>query len=1088
MTPYTTNDLNQYTQVGDTTYHYDSDGNLTAKIAPAGTTAYTYDDQNRLVEVSSPDGHWLYTYDAFGSRVRVDDNGAVTDFVVDPIGFGDVVGEYDHGSGTQNASYDHGVGLLTRTDVPEGQATVYTFDGMRNTSEHTNALGSSVNAYSYSYLPFGESRIGTGTEANRRQFSGADGVISELNGLHYMGARFYDSRIGHFISRDPIGELGGVNLYAYAANAPTMFNDPLGLSSRRHGSPPGLTGRSGEGDVGDLMEYLGDLVGIGSDIWQGQHGKMAWWYYDREAGEYIYTWVNDSEFDRLANERAGRKYFGSDYDYKWWDGNGNVHNGHKPERFRFPFDGQAKPLPPINVPWVTDVQPTRPSDPNGKTGPAGYGAQHLLASGSVLPYRISFENAASAAVPAQVVTVTDQLDSDLDWTTFELTEIGFGDVRLAVPPKAQHFETTVPMTFNGTAFEVQVEAGVHLATGQVYTNFYTTDPATGLPPPVDIGFLPPEDGTGRGNGFFAYLVKPKAGASPGTEIRNVALITFDYQETIATNQVDPHDPSQGTDPNREALNTIAPAAVTLSLASSGGGSVPSPGSGTFTFDWGAAVTLTAVPDAGFRFVSWSGDAGTIADINAANTSIGVYDNFSVTANFEAAAAVTPSPTAPPAVPTATVSSAPTPTPTPTSTATASPTRTATATATSTPTYTPTRTATVTATGTPTFTASATRTATPSVTPTRTATPTTTATNTPTTTSSPTSTPTRTPTSTATTTPTSTSTQIPTPTRTFTNTPTATSTNTATRTPTATSTQTGTPTRTATLTQTATSTLTSTQTPTATKSSTPAATATLTNTPTRTATPTATATLTSTATNTATASSTAPRTPTSTPTPTVTPTPTPTGTATSTQTRTPTQTASPTPTATSTVTATRTSTTTATQSPTQTQTATATDTPTASPTHTPTATSTPTDTPTRTVAVTATPTSTPTATPTPTGPPTGTATLTPSATATSTPTATASSTPSATGTVTSTPTASPSPTATMTPTPSATATAPRCSGHCDGGGIVTVDELLTLVNIAIGNADVSTCDTGDANHDGHVTVDEILGAVNNALSGCPSVSS
>jgi len=59
----------------------------------------------------------------------------------------------------------------------------------------------------------------------------------------------------------------------------------------------------------------------------------------------------------------------------------------------------------------------------------------------------------------------------------------------------------------------------------------------------------------------------------------------------------------------------------------------------------------------------------------------------------------------------------------------------------------------------------------------------------------------------------------------------------------------------------------------------------------------------------------------------------------------------------------------------------------------------------------------------------------------------------------------------------------CFGDCDGNGSVTVGELLTIVNIALGNADVSSCNPGDANHDGQITVDEILAAVNNALNGC-----
>jgi len=62
----------------------------------------------------------------------------------------------------------------------------------------------------------------------------------------------------------------------------------------------------------------------------------------------------------------------------------------------------------------------------------------------------------------------------------------------------------------------------------------------------------------------------------------------------------------------------------------------------------------------------------------------------------------------------------------------------------------------------------------------------------------------------------------------------------------------------------------------------------------------------------------------------------------------------------------------------------------------------------------------------------------------------------------------------------------CVGDCDGSGAVTVDELLTMVNIALGIADVSACEAGDANRDGQVTIDEILSAVNAALTSCPTV--
>jgi hypothetical protein len=59
----------------------------------------------------------------------------------------------------------------------------------------------------------------------------------------------------------------------------------------------------------------------------------------------------------------------------------------------------------------------------------------------------------------------------------------------------------------------------------------------------------------------------------------------------------------------------------------------------------------------------------------------------------------------------------------------------------------------------------------------------------------------------------------------------------------------------------------------------------------------------------------------------------------------------------------------------------------------------------------------------------------------------------------------------------------CAGDCDGSGDVTVNELITMVNIALGTAQVAACTAGDANGDGTITINEIIAGVNNALNGC-----
>jgi ATP-dependent Zn protease len=46
------------------------------------------------------------------------------------------------------------------------------------------------------------------------------------------------------------------------------------------------------------------------------------------------------------------------------------------------------------------------------------------------------------------------------------------------------------------------------------------------------------------------------------------------------------------------------------------------------------LNLVAKPEDGYRFVNWTGDVGTIANVNAAQTTITMNDNYSITVNFE----------------------------------------------------------------------------------------------------------------------------------------------------------------------------------------------------------------------------------------------------------------------------------------------------------------------------------------------------------------------------------------------------------------------------------------------------------------------
>lgn len=83
-------------------------------------------------------------------------------------------------------------------------------------------------------------------------------------------------------------------------------------------------------------------------------------------------------------------------------------------------------------------------------------------------------------------------------------------------------------------------------------------------------------------------------------------------------------------------------------------------------------------------------------------------------------------------------------------------------------------------------------------------------------------------------------------------------------------------------------------------------------------------------------------------------------------------------------------------------------------------------------------------------------------------------------VTATPTETPMPDNTATPT---VGTPSTCAGDCDGGGNVSIDELVRGVNIATGDGELSACTAFDADSNGAVTIDELVAAVNAALRGC-----
>jgi len=79
--------------------------------------------------------------------------------------------------------------------------------------------------------------------------------------------------------------------------------------------------------------------------------------------------------------------------------------------------------------------------------------------------------------------------------------------------------------------------------------------------------------------------------------------------------------------------TLAEGLRSLTVSSTAGGLVTTPGEETNTYELGEVINLVAEPEDGYRFVRWTGDVSTVGNVNAASTNITMQDNLFITANF-----------------------------------------------------------------------------------------------------------------------------------------------------------------------------------------------------------------------------------------------------------------------------------------------------------------------------------------------------------------------------------------------------------------------------------------------------------------------
>ncbi len=204
-------------------FSYDAHGQTETVTGTTTNTGYVFDSAHRLTGFNSASQTSSYQYDGVGNRLSATRQGVTTQYIHDAGG--NLIAEAD-ATGTITRYYIHGLGLMAFVDAQTNQLYVYHHDATGHTVAVTDNVETIVNRYAYS--PYGIILGKDEVVSQPFTYVGKFGVITESGGLYYMRARYYDANIGRFISSDPIGFVGGLNLYAYVGGNPVNEVDPSG--------------------------------------------------------------------------------------------------------------------------------------------------------------------------------------------------------------------------------------------------------------------------------------------------------------------------------------------------------------------------------------------------------------------------------------------------------------------------------------------------------------------------------------------------------------------------------------------------------------------------------------------------------------------------------------------------------------------------------------------------------------------------------------------------------------------------------------------------------------------------------------------